>query len=817
MTLLLADMRLALRAWLRKPGFHGLILFTLALGISANTLVFSVIDAVLLRPLPYREPDELVVIRTELPAAGETAAKSSPPELVDLQKTEGVFESLGGIWARPAALTDDRSEPEEIQMGFVSAGFLSLFGVPPLLGRDVAKEEDAPNAPDVVVLSHGLWQRRYGSDPDIVGRTIEMDGTPFTVVGVMPPSFAVVLPPDADVPADLELWAPWGGGYEDAPRSFRVVTLVGRLSGTTSLDGSRARLEALSRKLVSDHPADYRSSGLVLRLEALHPAVTEHVRPALVVLWGTVAFVLFIACANVANLLLVRAASLENEYLVKRALGASRARLIRQVVTETVLLTLVGGLAGALLAEWGVALLPWLAPADIPRIAGVAIDARVLSFLLAASLLSGAGIGLVSALQLSRPAASLTLRSRGEGHERSTRIRRFLLASEVALALMLLVGGGLLLRSFRALSRVALGYETTSVSTFKLSLIDSEYPYSGPEKIAAFYRNLTHRIEAMSGVESAGASTELPLDSAASGLAPYAYESDGGVVEWGTRTAELGAVTPGFLEAIDATLLEGRLFEWTDDLAHPPVVVVDDRLAREAWPAESAVGKRLQVARFVGGEFTRTWCEVVGVVAHVRHDPSGIGEEQIFLPHPQNPMRTMTFAVEGALPLETLAARTRQEVRALEPSQPIHSLRPMEDYRADALSTHRFTRNTLGSFAVVALVLAALGVYGVMAFAVSRRTREIGLRMALGASPRRIRTQVIREGIVLVAPGIVLGLAGAYALSRFLSRLLYQVTASDPATFVLVAAALLSVALSACYVPARRASSLNPLEALREE
>jgi predicted permease len=596
------------------------------------------------------------------------------------------------------------------------------------------------------------------------------------------------------------------------------MTLVGRLSRSTSLDESRARLEALSRQLVSDHPADYQSSGLELRLEALHPAVIEHVRPALVVLWGTVVFVLFIACANVANLLLVRATALEHEYLVKRALGASRSRLIRQVVTETVLLTLVGGLAGALLAEWGVALLPWLAPADIPRIADVAIDARVLSFLLAASLLSGAGIGLVAALQLSRPGSPLTLRSRGESQGRGTRLRRLLLASEVALALVLLVGGGLLLRSFRALSRVALGYETGNVATFKLSLIDSEYLYAGPEKIAGFYRDLTQRIEAMSGVEAAGASTELPLDSADSGLAPpYAYESDQGVVEWGTRTAKVGAVTPGFLEAIDATLLEGRLFEWTDDLAHPPVVVVDDLLARAAWPEESAVGKRLQVTTFVRGEFQRTWCEVVGVVAHVRHDPSGIGEEQIFLPHPQNPMRTMTFAVEGALPLDMLEEQARREVRALEPSQPIHSIRPMEDYRVDALATHRFTRNTLGSFAVVALVLAALGVYGVMAFAVSRRTREIGLRMALGASPRRIRRQVIREGVVLVAPGIALGLAGAYALSRFLSSLLYQVEASDPATFALVAVALLAVALAACYVPGRRASSLNPLEALREE
>jgi putative ABC transport system permease protein len=816
MGIFLADVRLALRAWRKRPGFYSLVLLTLSLGIGANALVFSVIDGALLRPLPYRDAERLAVIRTELVAAGEPIAKSSPPELADLRKTEGIFESLGAVWARPAALTDDRSEPEEIQMGFVSAGFLSVFGVEPLLGRDLQPSEDFPNAPRVVVLSHGLWQRRYGGDPEIVGKTLEMDGEPATIVGVMPSSFALIFPPDADVPAGLELWAPFGGGYEESPRSFRVLTVIGRLSENAGFEESRARIDALSRRLVADHPGDYRGAGLKLHIEALHPAVTEHVRPALVVLWGTVVFVLFIACANVANLLLVRATALEHEYLVKRALGASRSRLIRQVVTETVLLTLAGGLAGALLAEWGVALLPWLAPADIPRIAEVAVDSRVLAVLAAASLLCGAGIGLISALHLSRPRATLTLRSRGEAPG-GQRIRRVLLASEIALALVLLVGGGLLLRSFRALSQVSLGYETGNVSTFKLSLIDSEYPYSDPQKIAGFYRELAHRIAAMSGVEAAGAAIELPLDSEASRLAPYTYESDQGIVEWGTLSAEVGVVTPGFLEAIDATLLEGRLLEWTDDLAHPAVVVVDDLLARAVWPGESAVGKRLQVTRFLGGEFQRTWCEVVGVVAHVRHDPKSIGEEQIFLPHPQTPMRTMTFAVENAIPLESLAEQVRSEVRALEPSQPIHSIRPMDDYRASALSTHRFTMNTLGSFAAVALVLASLGVYGVMAFAVSQRTREIGLRMALGATPRSILAQVLREGVFLVAPGIALGIAGAFALARFLSSLLYQVTASDPATFVLVALTLLAVAIAACYVPGRRASSINPLEALREE
>lgn len=811
------DVRLALRTWLKRPGFNSLVVLTLALGIGANAAVFSVIDGVLLRPLPYRDPEKLTILRTELVETGDLAAKSSPPEVADFRAVDGVFDSAGAIWARPAALTDDRSEPEEIEMGFITAGFLSIFGVDPLLGRDVLPEEDLPNAPAVVVLSHGLWERRYGADPGIIGKTLEMDGAPLTIVGVMPSGFALHLPPDAGVPPYLDAWVPWGGGYEESPRSFRVLTAVGRLRDAIGLDEARARVAALARRLAADHPEDYEASGLNLHLEPLQMALTAPVRPALVVLWTTVGFVLFIACANVANLLLVRATNLEHEVLVRRALGATRSRLLRQIVIESVLLSLAGGLAGALLAEWAVSVLPWLSPGDIPRLADIAVDGRVLAFLVAASLLSGIGIGLVSALHLSRPDSSLALRSRGAGESGKNRLRSLLVAGEIALSLVLLVGGGLLLRSFQALSTVELGYETDRVATFKLSLIDTAYPYSGPLKIARFYRELTRGIEEVGGVEAVGASTELPLDGASSGLGPYAYESDRGLVEWDTVSADYRTVTPGWLEALDVRLLEGRLLEWTDDLDHPNVVVVDELLAKAAWPGESAVGKRLQVVTFVSGEFRRTWSEVVGVVAHVRQHPGVAGEEQIFLPHPQSPQRTMTFAIRSEVPLETLSSAIRERVRTLEPSQPIHSIRPMDAYRASALATHRFTMGTMGSFALVALALSSLGVYGVMGFTVSRRTREIGLRMALGAAPGRILLDVLRDGLLLVGPGLSLGIVAALVLARFLSSLLFGVTARDPLTFVTVAAVLLAVAGVACYVPGHRASSLNPLEALREE
>ncbi len=817
MELFFHDLRLAFRGWLKRPAFNALIVLTLALGIGANAAVFSVVDGVLLRPLPYQDPEELAVLRTELVETGDVAWKSSPPEVLDFRSFDDVFESAGAVWARPAALTDDRSEPEEIEMGFVTAGFLSVFGVPPLLGRDVLPEEDVLNAPPVVVLSHGLWERRYGADPEIVGKTLEMDGEPLTIVGVMPPGFALHFPFDAGVPPNLEAWVPWGGGYDQSSRAFRVFTVIGRLRPTIGIGEARVRVSSLARRLAGDHPEDYAASGLDLHLELLHQALTAPIRPALLVLFTTVGFVLFIACANVANLLLIRATSLAHEVRVRRALGASRSRLLRQLAIESVLLSLAGGLAGALLAEWTLSLLPWLSPGEIPRLTEIAVDGRVLAFLVAASLLSGIGVGLVSALHLSRPDSSLALRSRGATESGQNRLRRLLVAGEVALSLVLLVGGGLLLRSFQALATVGLGYETADVGTFKLSLIDSAYPYSGSEKIARFYRELALGIGELAGVEFAGASTELPLDGSSFRLAPYAFESDRGLVEWDTISAEYRTVTPGWLEALDVRLLEGRLIEWTDDLDHPNVIVVDDLLAREAFSGESAVGKRLQVLTFVGERFHRTWSEIVGVVAHVRHHPGTEGEEQIFLPHAQSPMRTMTFAIKSQLPIETLSSAIREKVRALEPSQPIHSVRPMDDYRALALATHRFIMGTLGAFALVALALASLGVYGVMGFTVSRQTREIGLRMALGAAPRRIQLDVLRDGLFLVGPGLSFGIVAALLLAPFLSSLLFGVTASDPLTFAAVGALLLAVAAVACYLPGRRASSLNPLEALREE
>ena len=540
---------------------------------------------------------------------------------MDLREQAKSFDALGGIWARPAALTDDASEPEEVEMGFVTAGFLSVFGVEPLLGRDILPSEDVEGAPPTVVLSHGLWQRRYGADPDIVGGTIEMDGEPHTVVGVLPRGFTLLLPPDAGVPETLQAFVAWGGGYEELERSFRVFTVVGRLTPDASLGEANAQLGAMASRLAADHPEDYASSGLGLHAGALHADVTRSVRPALVVLWATVGFVLLIACANVANLLLVRATTMEREVLVRSALGASRARLLRQLVTESVLLAGAGGALGLLVAGWGVDLLQWLRPGELPRLEGVAVDGRVLGFTFATTLVSGTVIGLLSAFHLTRSQPGFHLRARSAFEGGRHRLRRILVVAEIALSLVLLVGAGLLVESFRALTRVELGYATEGVTTMKLSLIDYAYPYSNPAKIAEFYRRLHADIGGLPGVQIAGASTQLPLDGVAPGVGPYSYERpDGEIVEWDTVTASYQTVTPGFLESLQVPLLEGRLFDWTDDLDHPSVVIVDEALARRAWPGESAVGKRLRAVVLRQG-FRPEWTEVIGVVGSVTHRP----------------------------------------------------------------------------------------------------------------------------------------------------------------------------------------------------
>jgi putative ABC transport system permease protein len=819
MDTLLQDLRYGIRTLVKRPGFTLLVALTLALGIGSNTAIFSVVNSVLLSPLPYRDPSKLVLLRTELPEQGRIRPASSGPEFFDYREQSRSFSRLGAIWYRPGALTDDALEPEEIDMGFVSAGFLDALGVEPALGRFITDEEDVVNAPRVIVLSHSLWKRRYGADRNIIGNPIEFDGVPHTVVGVMPEGFQMFFPPDAGVPPRLDAWVSWGIGYAEFPRTWRIFTLVGRLAPQVAVGEARAEMHNVAERVHTDNAEHYEGSGLDVELELLHRDVVAPVRPSLLLLFGAAGFVLLIACANVANLFLVRATGAEGEMVVRAALGASRWRLLRQLVTESALVSFLGAGLGLLLAQWGIETLKLLQPGNLPRLDELTIDGRVLGFVVIATVLTAMVFGAVSSIHVFRKGgdtAALKVGARSLGDAGRQRVRRLLVVGELALSLMLLIGAGLLVRSFILLAGVDPGFNPSGVLTMKLSLVDSHYPYSGPQKIAEFYRQLHSRVLDLPGVESVGATTELPLDGQSFRLAPYAYETPEGVLEWDRAAANYLTVTPGWFEAIGARLKAGRFFEWTDDLDHPNVVIVDDKLAKLVWPDRDPIGQRLQIEIFMNGR-RPVWAQVIGVVEHLRHHPSQIGVEQVYVPHPQSPMRTMALAIRSEVDERTLAGAIRSEVRQLNADQPVHGVRPYAEYFGESMAATRFALSLLALFAVMALALASVGIYGVIAYGVSQRTREIGVRLAMGATPNRILQSILGQGAMLTAAGLGLGLLGAVGLSRFLASFLYGVTATDPMTFAGIPLLLAVVALAACYLPARRASKLEPTRALREE
>jgi len=809
------DVRLALRKLRLRPGFSVVAVLTLALGIGASAAIFSVVNGVLLSPLPYAEPERLIVVRTDLPRQG-TSPPSAPLELADIAQGVASLESIGGIWYRPAALTDDASEPEDIDMAFVTAGLLPTLGVAPLLGRHPLPEEDVDGAEPVIVLAEHLWQRRYGADPDIVGKRIEMDDMPHTVVGVMPPGFRVHLPPDMSMPVQVDAWVTFGGPYDSYNRNFRIFNVIGRLRPEATLADLDAELASSAARVREEH-SEYGGTGYDLRAEPLDASVVAGARPLLLLLSGAVGLVLLIVCANVANLYLARAAELRRDAGVRRALGATRGRLLRGLAIECAVVTGLGAAAGVAIAWWAILALPLLAPADLPRIQEVALDLRVLAFITAIAAVSALAFASVTALALRRSTDASALRAgaRAAGGASSSRLRGGLLVAELALSLMLMIGVGLMVRSFANLAAVDTGYETNGVVTFKMSLVDTHFYYSEPRKIADFYHNVSEQVSALPGVEAAGVTSYLPT--LVRSMSPYAYETGGVVTEWGAATADRRHVTPGWMEAIGARLLAGRLFDSRDDLDHPNVVIVDNKLAAKAWPGQDAVGKRLQVAVFIDGRTTPTWAEVVGVVQHLRHDPAGEGVEQVFIPHAQSPMRTTVLTVRTEQDMPTLGEAVSSIVRRLDGDQPVGVAVPMSDYVDAMLAARTFALTLLSAFSAVALVLAVLGTYGVVSYGVSQRTREIGIQMAIGATPGDVVRSIVVGGAKFAAVGIAVGVVGAAIMVRFLAGQLYGVEPTDPVTFVTLAGAMALVAMVACWVPARRASRLDPTLALRED
>jgi predicted permease len=798
------DMTYGVRKLAKSPGFTAVALVALALGIGANTAIFSVVNAVLLRPLPYAEPDRLVILWEK---ATKMDMSVSYPNFVDWKNETTSFERFAGFRRESFNLTG-AGEAERLQGRMVSADFFSAFGVPLYRGRDFTPEDDRPEASPVVILSHGFWQRRFGGDEDVVGRPLTLNGRSFTVVGIASKDFR--FGSGADLFAPLGLWADRFKERGEHPGLY----VVGRLKPGVRLEQARDDLDAVMAALGEQYPttnADRRS-----HVESLYENTVGEVRFSLYFLLAAVGLVLLIACANVANLMLARAATREREIAIRVALGAGRARILRQLLTESVLLSVGGGVLGLALAVWGTDVLIAAVPDSIPRLEDVGVDVRVLGFTFALSVLTGVLFGLAPALAVSRPDVNDVLK---EGERGSTGgrhlIRNGLVVFEVAVALSVLVSAGLMIRSLWSLEQVRLGFDPENLLTTQLSMTATP---ADAEKARLFVGQLEARLGALPGVTSVAISSGLPFLGASENL--FYLSEDQVRQPEGAKIAVMYITTPGYRDAMGLRLVRGRFFTDQDRADTAPVAIVDESFAEKYFGGEDAVGKQLFDIRM------QPW-EIVGVVAHVKHygiDGEVPVEPQAYFPISQISAETIAAVARGLNVLVRtqsdplgLAPAVRDQVRALDPNQPVFNARSMDQIVDASLAGRRFAMSLLGVFAGLALLLAAVGVYGVMSYSTAQRTHEVGIRMALGARGRDVLWMVLRQGITLAAIGVGAGLGAALALARLMGSLLYGVSASDPTTFAAVAALLAAVAFLACLVPALRATRVDPMRALRHD
>jgi putative ABC transport system permease protein len=805
MNTLWQDLRYGARMLFRNPGFTAVAVLALTLGIGATTAIFSVVNSVLLKPLPYPDSEQLVFLSENHPQI--EGMSISYPNYQDWRAQNEVFEAIG-VYRRQAYNLTGAGEPERLTGGMMSAEMFAALRVNAMRGRVFTSDDDKPDATPVVVLSYGLWQRRFGGDPGILDQQLTLNGRSYTVIGIMSP--------DYQFPARVELWTPVGlsakaPGWESRGNHPGLYGIA-RLRPGLTIEQARANMESIAVNLEKQYPNS--NTGNRVTITPALEAFIGDVRPAMRVLLGVVALVLLIACANVANLLLARSTSRQKEMAIRTAMGASRWRIVRQLLTESILLSLAGGALGLLLATWGVKLIIAISPNSIPRSREIGVDNRVLIFTIAIAALTGIIFGLVPALQASKPDLNETLKDAGRGSTgRRHVLRNVLVVAEVMMTMMLLVGAGLMIRSFYRLQHVDPGFNADNLLTFAIALPTQKYKEDAQQ--INFYEQLAERLRRLPGVEAVGLATGLPLGNNGNQTS-FVVEGQPPPTPDKTPLTEMVAASPDYFHAMGITLLKGRNFTEADTKDTPRVTLIDEAFARRYWPDEDPIGKHIRVG---GNDPRNPLTEVVGVVRRVKME--GLKQDsdrvQSYYPFRQLPYNGMTVVVKtGGDPI-ALASAAREQVFAIDPDQPIANLNSMQKLRADSIAPERLNLMLFTCFAVVALVLASVGIYGVMSYSVTQRTHEIGIRMALGAQPRNVLGMVVRQGMLLTMTGLALGIGGALLATRLMASLLFGVSATDPLTFVAIPLLLAAVALGACFVPARRATKVDPMIALRYE